>query len=885
MEAKIYNMMMFFMAIIFSTANALGQITTPVPAPNYDGVYVYPYQPSATDSIYVTYTYVSSDGCPDYFLVRDSAAGNNVYVSRHSYPLNENPCIQVISKFSTTINLGLLPQNTNIYFNGKLIKTIVFQCIPDRKGVVVECNGRLYIQEMPYYTDSIKSSTVAIVPFASRLFSFNNDPVAEPATNTLRNLKTGDNVKFGADLLPKDSIGPDNCAIAGFARCYQLIYEQPKCIMDKKGVVVACAGQLYIRQSGTPDISDVNTSRLFYFMNQTTIDAAGNIRNALNVGDSVMFGGYLFTSDSVSNPLCPVVGVAKCYQVLYQKPDCIMDKTGVVVACGGQLYIQEMTTITDSLVISPNATQSTVVRLYTFINNTAIDPTGNILSTLKAGDKVKFGAISLRKDSAYITNCPIVGIAKCYQLIYMPPECITDRTGIVVNCGGQLYIEENTPYASPIARLFSFAKNPAEKTGVKAGDKVKFGALLFTTDSINTTGCRVIGIAKCYELIDTTTQCTYNRKGVVEPGIDGCTGKLFIREDNSGLRFLVGNNYGIYADATYTSKLQPGDRVAFSGYLLNPKDSTTISLCPYDGVAVCYVPVYPTTSYVLKGSAMAGNQIMKTGYAILFAKGQRKAIASYVVSNGAFEFNGKPQGEYTVYVIPERTDSAKYLPTFYVNKLFYRNADYVMLSDSITSIQVELRPFVRTMGTGRIHGNIYYESGSLNDNILAKNGWEYAANAEIFMMAVNIPVLLVNPEKAVVAWTLTDVYGNYIFENVASDNYTVQAETGSAMGESTVNVNASNMDATASFTLKSAENSSGTTNPQNTVTAIYPNPTRGKIILVLPEKQLVSFYNTMGQLLKQETVYAGNHELDISSFAKGVYVVRAGATITKLIKE
>jgi hypothetical protein len=885
MEAKIYNMMAFFMAIIFSTANALSQITTPVPEPNSDGVYVYPHQPSAIDSIYVTYTYVSSDGCPDYFLVRDSAAGNNVYVSQHAYPSTENPCIQVISKFSTTINLGILPQQTNIWFNGKLIKTIVFQCIPDRKGVVVECGNRLYIQELPYYPDSTKSSSDAALPFVNRLFSFNNNPVAEPATNTLRNLRIGDNAKFGADLLPKDSIGSDNCAIAGFARCYQLIDEQPRCIMNKTGVVVACAGQLYIRQSDTPETSDVNTSRLFHFMNQTTIDAAGNIRNALNVGDSVMFGGYLFTSDSVRNTVCPVAGVAKCYQLVYEKPDCIMDKTGLVVDCGGQLYIRELTAITDSSVISPDKTQPTVVRLYTFINNTAIDPSGTILKTMKAGDKVKFGAILLKKDSAYVTGCPIVGIVKCYQLIYIQPECMLDRTGIVISCGGQLYIEENTPYASPIARLFRFAKNPEANPALKAGDKVKFGGLLFATDSINTIGCRVVGIAQCYELIDTTTQCTYNRKGVVEEGIDGCIGKLFILEDNSGLRFLITNNYGIYADATYTGKLQAGDRVVFSGYLISPKDSTVISLCPYDGVAVCYIPVYPATSYVLKGSAMGGDQIMTRGYAILFAKGQRKAIASYAVTDGVFEFKGKPQGEYTVYVIPEKTDSARYLPTFYVNKLFYRNADYVMLTDNLTSIKVELRPFVRPMGTGRIHGNIYYESGNLNDNILAKNGWEYTANAEIFMMAVNIPVLLVNPEKVVVAWTLTDVYGNYAFENVATDNYTVQSETGAATGESTVTVDAANMDVAASFTLKSTESTSGTTNPQQVVTAIYPNPTSGKITLVVSEKQLVSFYNTMGQLLKQEIVYPGSHKLDISPFAKGVYFVRAGASVVKLIRE
>jgi hypothetical protein len=208
-----------------------------------------------------------------------------------------------------------------------------------------------------------------------------------------------------------------------------------------------------------------------------------------------------------------------------------------------------------------------------------------------------------------------------------------------------------------------------------------------------------------------------------------------------------------------------------------------------------------------------------------------------------------------------------------------------MLSDTATTIRVELRQFVCNPGTGKIHGNIYYENGTLNDNILAKNGWLYAANAEVFMMAVNIPVLLINHENTAVAWTLTDVYGNYAFENIAPDNYSVQAETGSAAGESTATLNAANMNITASFTLKSIDNSTNTVNLQVPVIGLYPNPSTNKVMIVLREKQTISLYNTMGQLLKQEQMNAGSSELDISRLGKGIYFVKAGTTVIKLIKE
>ena len=789
METKFYKTMMFFIIIIFSTANALGQIITT--GTDTMTVNVYPYYPSATDSIYVSYTYVSTDGCPDYFLVKDSVIGHNIYVSRHPYPFLGRPCTTVITKFTTTVNLGVLQQKTNIYFNGKFIRTIVFQCVPDRKGIVVECGGRLYIEEITSATPTLVGDTAGSTAIIARLFSFANNQIFYSADSIPGKLKTGDKVLFGADI---------------------------------------------------------------------------------------------FTKDSVTTDYCRLTGVAKCYQPVYDQPACIMDKTGVIVVCEGQLYIREITATTDTTLNNAGAT-STAVQLYTFINNTTIDASGTVLKTLKEGDKVKFKGILMKKDSAYITSCPIVGIAKCYQLIYVQHECVPDRKGIVVLCGGQLYIEENTPYTSPVARLFSFAKSTTGNTAVKAGDKVKFGAVLFAADSVSANGCRIVGIAKCYSLIDTTTLCTFNRKGVVVPGIDGCTGKLFILEDVTGLRFLLNGNYGIYSNAIYSKQLQPGDKVLFSGYLINPKDSTMSILCPYNGVAVCYTPVYPPTTSVLKGYAMAGTKVMMTGYAIQFAKGQQKAVASYAVTNGSFEFKGIPKGEYTVYVIPEKTDSSNYLPTFYINKLFYRNADYVMLSDTATTIRVVLRPFVCKPGTGKIHGNIYYESGTLNDNILAKNGWIYAVNAEVFMMAVNIPVLLLNNENTVVAWTMTDVYGNYAFENITPADYSIQAETGSAAGESTATLDAVNMDITASFTLKSTDNSTNTVNLQVPVIGLYPNPSTDKIMIVLREKQMVSLYNTMGQLLKQEQINAGSSELDISRLGKGIYFVKAGTTVIKLIKE
>src|ERR1035437_4058266 len=132
--------------IVASILN-LSKATSQGMPPVQNSVYITPDNPGPTDSVTVAFIYVSGDSCPDYYLVKDSVVANNIYVSKKSIDNSMLVCAQIVTKFTTTLNLGVLKENTQIYFEGVLIKTISYTCIMDKNGVIVAgtggCTGHL----------------------------------------------------------------------------------------------------------------------------------------------------------------------------------------------------------------------------------------------------------------------------------------------------------------------------------------------------------------------------------------------------------------------------------------------------------------------------------------------------------------------------------------------------------------------------------------------------------------------------------------------------------------------------------------------------------------------------------------------------------------------
>ena len=756
--------------IISSFAVVPGVSAQATGEPN-DTAFVYPVHPSAKDSIHMTYVYTSTDGCPDYFLTKDSVAPGKIYVSLRKLPETDRACTTVITRFKAHINLGTITRDTEIYFNGKLYFSISAPCIPDRTGVVTACGDKLYIQDV--YAESV----------TPQLYVFNYSTYTDRNGNIKTKPLPGDSVKFGGVVTGDNFITNTDCKIAGKVLCYRIITAPPTdtvppCVIDKSGVVVKCRDRLYFEDTSTPYASPVAQ---LYFIKGIT-DKSANFSYRLKEGDKVKFGGYPVKIDSDSN-LCHIVGVAACFRLIDSTATCIMDKKGIVEegidGCTGRLFIREILT-RNLYAIRDSATSTTRV------------------PSLKAGDKVVFGGYLTPNDTNKVVLCPIAGIAVCCRVIESPVACKMDK------------------------------------------------------------------------------------EGIVERGIDSCSKLWFVRETTTQNLYYVKNGRVVYSDGS-VRYLNPGDKLKFGAV---PVSSTAydVNLCNAVGIVNCFEITQTADSLTLSGYALAGTDSVKSGTAILFEKGIRKCAALVGITNGTFTFGRLHPAAYTVYVIPDKELYQSYLPTFYVDKLYYKTADFVELNQNIRDVIVKMKYYDRKTGAGKIYGNIYYESYKLNDSLMVRNALMNTEGTANYNMAVNATVLLFNKSNAVVAWTLTDVNGNYVFTDIPIDTYTVVSETASAFASTSVVLTAGQSTANRDLMLKSTEGTTGISEPVNPVISLYPNPVKDKLTIELVQESEISIYNLNGQLHNQRQLNAGINTVDLSNMSAGVYIARIGTKSFKLIK-
>ncbi len=1026
MKKSVHILVILIIFGITSVLSAYGQTKTT----NESSPQIYPLNPSPTDTVYIYYSYVSNDGCPDYYFRKDSVSENKVFVSLLKITDQNRICTQAITKFTAKLILGTFKTNTDIYLNGNLLGTIKVLCVPDKEGVIINCNGNLFVQEM---------SPLAIM----QLYVIKN-------TSTGTKLNEGDKVKFGGQKIKFDPALYPNCSVVGIADCITLIETPPVCVKDRKGVVVTCNRALYIKEIiATQDSLSGQYPKLFEFENTYSTDASGITKTALSLNDRVIFGAYIYEKQNTADNTCTISGKVKCYEVIYDAPECELNKEGIVVKCNETLFIEEFSIAAvaikqlHSIKINSNivlkvgdrvkfggysiqndsikttlpcgmlvgvalcakviettpppcipdlegtvvacgnelfireATQTAdsvrIYRLFAFDNSIIINTAGNISRKLILGDKVKFAAIMLPQTTVTSSNCPVIGKVSCLELITAVQDCVLDRKGKVITCNNQLLIAEYTNVATFAPVLYTFRNNGTFDI-LKDGDVVVFGVYGVRPDSASVVAvCPLTGVAQCWKIIETTPQCVLNRNGVIEQGVDGCNGNMFIREFetrklfrisikdvsntsnvaltglkpgykvifggyltqkdsnvvglcnvdgvalclqivdtnigcelnrkgiivkgsaecadryfvrdlNTGNLYLFYNYDGIYRTENYTAKLNPGDLVIFGAVDKNV-NTDQYDLCKIAGVIMCYELVSSAKTFTISGYAVAENEKLKAGRAVLLQKGGNKALAVSKIADGYFKFNNIPASTYTIYVIPAYPELMKYVPTFYIDKLFYRYADFIDVKSDVTDVFVKMRSHVRQTGNGKIYGNIHYETGNLNDTVMVKSSFGETYSSVDFNLAVDVPVLLLNIKGETVAWTVTDTEGNYVFENIPMGTFKIYSETSTAIGDQNVEVTTDRNIINANLVMKNSEQNTGLQNNSQSTVILYPNPVKDKLTIILTENETISLFDIRGQLLYQREAFTGLNEIDLTTLQKGVLLLKTPDKTFKLIKE
>lgn len=451
----------------------------------------------------------------------------------------------------------------------------------------------------------------------------------------------------------------------------------------------------------------------------------------------------------------------------------------------------------------------------------------------------------------------------------IPPACIPDRIGkVVAYTENASLIEEDS--TKLIFQLPGYT--------LKMGTIVKFSGT-----EIQCIKAPCYNIINCFRFAEVPIPpCEQNRKGIVIQGKEECSGRLFIQEYSPISSSLqLWDMAVVTADAYY----KPGDQVIFGGFRIAP-DSTQSFYCHVVGRATCIKKIQnPLEVVEVSGIAMADSVVVQSGYAVLFSKESRKALASTFILDGKFHFRGIKNHAYTVFVVPDKRMYPGYLPTFYKDKQAWKMADFILLTDSTQSIQIELLKYVLPEGRGKIYGRIHYEDGILKDSTLIANGTYTENKLTTDSSACNIPVILYNNLQKAVSWTLTDANGNYSFDKIAAGTYTVVAETPVASAITNVVLADETTAEDVNLLLKSTESSTKTENPEMNLLKIYPNPVGDICFINAPTSGALNIFSISGQLIKMRLLHQGSNEINVTELKSGFYIAKFGNDVFKLKKE
>src|SRR5690606_12296857 len=72
---------------------------------------------------------------------------------------------------------------------------------------------------------------------------------------------------------------------------------------------------------------------------------------------------------------------------------------------------------------------------------------------------------------------------------------------------------------------------------------------------------------------------------------------------------------------------------------------------------------------------------------------------------------------------------------------------------------------------------------------------------------------------------------------------------------------------------------------ENLTINVYPNPTNGEFTVESPDNTHLIIMNATGQIVLEQTSTSNKTEISLGNFANGIYFVKAGSVVKKVVKE
>lgn len=292
------------------------------------------------------------------------------------------------------------------------------------------------------------------------------------------------------------------------------------------------------------------------------------------------------------------------------------------------------------------------------------------------------------------------------------------------------------------------------------------------------------------------------------------------------------------------------------------------------------VPAQYTFTSLIKGED--GTSIDK-GKLFLYQKDPAGVVSfiqkidPYEASSFTFDLTQRP---HTLYFVPDPILYPDYVPTIYGKTVTLSDGNFFIPAADIDTVFRILKVTPPETGSAYIDGVV------LTDDSGGRSGGDG-------IPVVGVGVLLLSAAGDVVGITYTNDEGYFEFRNLPADSYQILIATEPDYVPTptpvTVNLSGANANVTMMFTETGIETVInevvGIENLLSKITG-YPNPTRDKVKLKVPQPCHISVTNTSG--VTQGCITYQNEELDFTQVPAGVYLINItrdrDSRVLKIIK-
>ncbi len=254
-------------------------------------------------------------------------------------------------------------------------------------------------------------------------------------------------------------------------------------------------------------------------------------------------------------------------------------------------------------------------------------------------------------------------------------------------------------------------------------------------------------------------------------------------------------------------------------------------------------------------------------------------VQTITVSNGTYLADSLQTGMYHVRFTPDPVLFPGVAPLYYTNGDTWTTADAIGLPCFLNNGNINSNTLNVMSGSGIISGNIVIDTTYLK------------VMTEPLVGAL---VKLFNASNVAIAYTYSDVNGNYQFQNVETGTYTVRLDVPyiPQLNEHAISLVGNQVIIGADFSVLmngiTAEDNVqlGINEKVETLVTTYPNPASDKLFINNGSGKTFGFtiMTIEGQLVHTGIAGIGMNELNISDLSNGIYFIRIGENdLRKLI--